>query len=138
MIDASIAIKWVIEEDDTPLALAVRRRSRLIAPELLVAECATILWKKVQRREFPKEHAAFAAKLLQSADIEFLPTRHLLEAAVEIAIELEHPAYDCLYLALAIENDCRLVTADRRLLHTLDRVAAYRRRAISLSEVATS
>jgi predicted nucleic acid-binding protein len=137
VIDAGIAIKWVIEEDDTSLALAVRRRSRLIAPELLVAECANILWKKVQRREIPKEYASLAAKLLQSADIAFLPTRHLLEAAVQIAIELEHPAYDCLYLALAIENDCRLVTADRRLLHKLDRVEAHRQRAISLSEVAT-
>jgi len=57
---------------------------------------------------------------------------------VQIAIELEHPAYDCLCLAPAIENDCRLVTADRRLLDTLDRVTAYRQRAISLSDAATS
>ncbi len=37
VIDASIAIKWVVEEDGTGEALALRHKARLIAPELLVA-----------------------------------------------------------------------------------------------------
>ena len=51
VIDASIAVKWVVEEDGTAEALALRQRNKLIAPQLLVAECANILWKKVQREE---------------------------------------------------------------------------------------
>jgi predicted nucleic acid-binding protein len=43
VIDASIAVKWVIDEDGTPEALALRQRAKLIPPELLVAECANIL-----------------------------------------------------------------------------------------------
>jgi predicted nucleic acid-binding protein len=43
-----------------------------------------------------------------------LPTRSPLEAATRIAIELDHPAYDCVYLALAVESNCRFVTADER------------------------
>ena len=43
VIDASIAMKWVVEEDGTSEALMLRRRARLIAPELLLAECANIL-----------------------------------------------------------------------------------------------
>jgi predicted nucleic acid-binding protein len=39
VIDASIAVKWLVEEDGTPQALALRRRARLIAPDLLAAEC---------------------------------------------------------------------------------------------------
>ena len=50
VIDASIAIKWVIEEDRTKEALALRRQA-LAAPDLLVAECANILRKKVRRKE---------------------------------------------------------------------------------------
>jgi len=46
-IDASIAIKWVIEETGTQEALALRECARLIAPDLLIPECANILWKKV-------------------------------------------------------------------------------------------
>ena len=119
VIDASVVVKWVVEEDGTSEALAVRRRAKLIAPELLAAECANILWKKVQRGELSKEEALLAARLLQAADIEFLPTRHLLEATTRIAVELNHPAYDCLYLALAVERDCRFVTADERFVRKL-------------------
>ncbi len=138
VVDASIAVKWVVEEDGTPQALALRQRGKLIAPELLVAECANILWKKVQRNELSKEEAYLAARLLQAAEIEILPTRSLLEAATRIAIELDHPAYDCLYFALAVENGCQFITADERLLRKLDqhRQRALRGRAISLAKAA--
>ncbi len=136
VIDASIAVKWVIEEDGTSEALSLRQRARLIAPDLLVPECANILWKKVQRDELSKEQALLAARLLQGAEIELLPTRSLLEAATRLAIELDHPAYDCLYLALAVEHGCRFVTADERFLRKLDqgRRREFRPRAIALTE----
>ncbi len=137
VIDASIAIKWVIEEEGTPQALALRRKARLLAPELLVAECANILWKKARRNELSREEALLAARLLQTAAIELVPTRSLLAAATRIAIELDHPAYDCLYLALAIENDCRFVTADERFLRKLGgRRSRFRAKAVLLTETA--
>lgn len=49
-IDASVAIKWVIDEAGTREALALRNNA-LIAPDLLISECANVLWKKVQRME---------------------------------------------------------------------------------------
>ena len=137
VIDASIAIKWVIEEEGTPLALTLRREAKLLAPELLVAECANILWKKARRNELSREEALLAARLLQTAAIELVPTRSLLAAATLIAIELDHPAYDCLYLALAIENDCRFVTADERFLRKLGgRRSRFRAKAVLLTETA--
>ena len=107
----------------------------LVAPDLLAVECANILWKKVQRREMSKEEALLAARLLQGAEIELVPSRSLLEAATRIAIELDHPAYDCLYLALAIERDCRFVTADDRLLQkiTQQRRSRFRHKVIALA-----
>ena len=138
VIDASIAVKWVVEEDGTPQALMLRQQAKLIAPDLLIAECANILWKKVQRNELSKEEALLAARLLQGAEIELLPTRPSMEAATRIAIELDHPAYDCVYLALAIDNGCKFVTADERLLRKLDqrRQQTLRARAISLTNAA--
>jgi predicted nucleic acid-binding protein len=138
VIDASIAIKWVVEEDGTREALALRQQAKLIAPELLVAECANILWKKVQRVELLRDEALLAARLLQGADIELLPTRSLLEAATRMSIEIDHPAYDCLYLALAAKNKCQFVTADNHFLRKLrqGRQRTLRGRAISLIEAA--
>ena len=136
VIDASIAVKWVVEENGTAEALVLRQNAKLIAPELLVAECANTLWKKVQRHELLKEEALLAARLLQGADIELLPTRSLLEAATQMSMEINHPAYDCLYLALAVDNECRCVTADERFLRKLQqcRQRGLRTRAISLIE----
>jgi len=140
VIDASIAIKWVINEDDTSQALALRQTARLIAPELLAVECANILWKKTQRQELSRQEALFAARLLQGASLELRPTRSLLETATRIAIDLKHPAYDCLYLALAVESECRFVTADRRFLRLLRGSPDYSEsaRAVSLTEELTT
>jgi predicted nucleic acid-binding protein len=138
VIDASIAVKWVVEEDGTPEALALRQTAKLMAPELLVAECANIFWKKVRRNELSRQEALLAARLLQGAEIELLPMRSLLEAATRISIEIDHPAYDCVYLSLAVAKKCQFVTADEQFLGKLhhSRQAALRSRAVSLLEVA--
>ena len=113
VIDASVAIKWVVQEQGTAEALLLRHR-RLAAPDLLVAECANILWKKVRRRELTEEEARFATRLLQNVEIELVPMRRLMPAAVELALALGHPAYDCLYLALGEASGWDVVTADDR------------------------
>ncbi len=137
VIDASIAIKWVVDEPGTTEALALRRKAKLIAPDLLIAECANILWKKARRKELTAEEARIAARLLQAAELELLPTRALLEKATRFAMDLDHPAYDCLYLAVAVDQNCPLATADVRLLQRLGHAhEPLRGRAISLTEAA--
>jgi predicted nucleic acid-binding protein len=39
----------------------------------------------------------------------------LADASLEIAVSLNHPIYDCFYLALARRERVPLVTADKRL-----------------------
>lgn len=138
VIDASIAVKWVVQEPGSAEASALRSKARLIAPDLLVPECANILWKKVQRKEVSSDEAMLAARLLQGVDIELSPMRPLLDATTGLAIALDHPAYDCVYLALAIEKGCQLVTADERLLRKLARArpVSLRSQAVSLMEAA--
>jgi predicted nucleic acid-binding protein len=120
--DASIAIKWVIEEEGTKEALALRSRA-LAAPDLLIAECGNILWKKVRRNELSEREAAFAAGLLARADIELVPMRPYLEAAVRIAAALDHPVYDCMYIAFAEAEGLSFVTADASLARKVEQQA---------------
>jgi predicted nucleic acid-binding protein len=121
VVDASVAIKWVVQEPGSDAALALRR-GRLLAPDLLIPECANILWKKTRLGEHTKAEALVAARLLEHADIELAPMRPLLQRATELSITLGHPAYDCFYLALAEARSCPVVTADERLRK---RVQAY-------------
>lgn len=136
VIDASVAVKWVVDEEGTSAALALRGHAELIAPEEWVAECANILWKKVQRSELSSDEAAVAARLLERADVDLVPTRRLLDASLQIAIALDRPAYDAVYLALAMARDCRFVTADERLIRKIarSRHAGLRGRAIALQD----
>ena len=114
VIDASVAIKWLVEEVGTAEALTILEKAKLSAPDLLIAECANILWKKVRREELSEEEALIGARVLEQADLEILPTRHLLGSATSLAVLLDHPAYDCIYLALALERGWHFTTAAER------------------------
>lgn len=119
IVDASVAIKWVVDEPDTEIALRPRG-ARLHAPDLIFAECANILWKKAARGQLSPDAADFAARALEGADIEVVATRPLVARATALSIRLGHPAYDCLYLLAAADLALPLVTADARL-HRLSR-----------------
>lgn len=114
VIDASVAVKWVIEEEGSAQALMLRQ-SRLFAPDIWCSECANVLWKSYQRQSLTLEEAATAAALLESADIEIISSRPLMERAVRMAVEIGHPVYDCVYVLAAIDLDMPLVTADMKL-----------------------
>jgi len=115
VIDASVAVKWVVPEPDSDRAEALLDHA-LMAPDLLFAECANVLWKKVQRGELSKDEADIAAQTLEQADIAIASTRGHLASAMAIAVELDHPAYAAVYLSVAQAAELRLVTADDRLI----------------------
>lgn len=118
VIDASVAVKWVVEEAGSTQALRLRGH-RLAAPDLLIAECANIIWKKHRLGELTDPEAAVAIRLLTRVDIELVPGRQLASRALQLAGQLDHSAYDCMYLALAEAAAQPFVTADVRLLRKL-------------------
>jgi predicted nucleic acid-binding protein len=115
IVDASVAIKWVVAEAGTAEALSLLG-NRLLAPPLLQAEAANILWKKVKRGELSAGEAGVAARLLASFGVEFCAPERELTRVLELAVALDHPAYDCVYLALAEERGVPMVTADEKLI----------------------
>jgi predicted nucleic acid-binding protein len=114
IVDASVAVKWVVEEKLSDAARLLAGRS-LHAPDLLYIECGNILWKKAVKGDLTLPQASRALKELQTSPVEISPSGLLLERALELAFALRHPVYDCIYLALAAERKMPLVTADERL-----------------------
>ena len=120
VIDASVAVKWVITEDGTEAALHLRQQGiSFHAPELLVPETGNILWKKVKRRELSRDEAEIAAGTLSLSGITLHSMQALSLAALQIAVDIDHPVYDATYLALAQSLALPLITADRRLVTKL-------------------
>ena len=112
LVDASVAAKLFIPEADSALAVATVAGQHLVAPDLVFAELANIVWKCHRRG------------LIRAPDLtlydfgalfdRIVPGELLWTPALALSIALGHPAYDCFYLALAIAEDDVLITADRR------------------------
>ena len=113
VIDASVALKWVIPEADSDAATALFDEE-LIAPSLWLAESASALWRHVRLQQMTPDQALGRLAELARAPVASLPIAAHIAAALQLAIELRHPIYDCLYLAVALSHDTLVVTADRR------------------------
>ena len=118
VVDASIAAKWFIEEPDTRAALDIRSEP-VIAPDLIVAEIANVLWKNVRLKRIAAEHCLSVMRLLPRYFRDIYPILPLAPRAAEIATTLDHPVYDAFYIALAEREGCALMTADNRLLRAV-------------------
>ena len=131
VVDSSVAFKWVVPEAGSEEARALRATdAHLIAPTAIMAEIGNALWKKTMRKEIGRGEAVAALRLALSHFAEFISLDDIREAALEMAIELRHPIYDCFYLALAQRERCALITADRRLLSAAEALAGIEARAL--------
>jgi predicted nucleic acid-binding protein len=120
VVDASVAVKWFVEEPGTADAVGLLNGpDPVIAPDLVVAEVANVVWKHLMRGDLKREQIAHVPGALPKMFAELWPTVWLASRAFEIASELRHPVYDCFYLALAEGEEATLVTADRRLIGRL-------------------
>ena len=113
VVDASVALKWVVDEPGTPAALAIRSE-QLFAPAIWLAEVANALWRHVRLGEASAAEALARIARLQRAPVASVAIEAHVAGALEMAIRSNHPVYDCLYLALAVHQGLQVVTDDHR------------------------
>jgi predicted nucleic acid-binding protein len=134
VLDASIAIKWVLPEPDSAKALALQNDFRensheLLAPDTLPVEVAHALTRaERQGLLMPGEAAVRLIDILATG-----PELHsylvLLPRAIELSSQFRIGVFDCLYVALAQFERCRVVTADQRM------VALFPSEVVALTEL---
>jgi predicted nucleic acid-binding protein len=121
VVDASLAVKWMLREADSPAALALLRNPTIdfAAPELIFLEVAGVF---VRRGNMDKALQADVLRALEQWTIAWsdhavknyrVTQRRLFEAS-SLALQLGTPLKDCVYLALAMELGCDLATCDVR------------------------
>ena len=115
VVDASVAAKWVLNEPDSEAARRIFERGPLLVPDLLWAELGSLLWRRQCVGEFSVADARMMLLDLRKLPVKSYAINPLLPLAFEIALAIDHSVYDCVYLALADRENCRVVTADRRL-----------------------
>jgi len=117
VIDASVAAKLCFDEAGSDKAdAAVRQAQRLIGPDLLFHEMASIAAKNVRRGTASMDQAASAvASTIELLD-ETIAAAELAPRAFELAATHGFSAYDGAYLALAELRSAEMLTADGRLV----------------------
>ena len=116
VVDANIAVKWLFTEERTAEARQLLApRIVLHAPDFILTEAANVVWKKARRNEVANAQP-YLEELARLPDAVVLhPSADLVAHAAAMALEIDHPVYDCLYLACAEDEGAPLVTADSRL-----------------------
>lgn len=121
VIDANVAIKWVLPEVYSDLALSIldNDQDELLVPDFFFAEITNILWKRIQRKELSLEKAQENLEDIKQIDFKVFDSYDLAAQALEIAVQVNQAIYDCIYLSLAINHDCRMITADERSINAM-------------------
>lgn len=135
VVDASVAVKWVVPQPDSERAHSLKGQ-RLSAPDLLLAEAGNALWLYARTGVLTKQEALQCFAILRKAPVRWLDLDDVAPEAMTLAVDLNHPFYDCVYLAAALALRVPLVTADRRLIKATRSRAEMASQVIALSDLA--
>jgi len=123
IIDASVVIKWFVEEQDSVKAISLRDehvqgKTVLIAPDLLIYEVTNVL---MISKIFTPAEIKRSLQDLYELEIDLIaPSIDIILTATELAIDKRISIYDASYIALAKELDVRFITADEKLAAALN------------------
>ncbi|HEX6110014.1 MAG TPA: type II toxin-antitoxin system VapC family toxin [Ktedonobacteraceae bacterium] len=123
VVDASLALKWVLAEPDSNTAVILLNKwtdkgISVIAPALFTYEVTNILYRQVVAGKLTYEEAKQGLIDLFSIGVllKFSLYEDISIQAMEFDHQLKLPAtYDAHYLALALDENCECWTADKRL-----------------------
>ena len=120
-IDASLALKLVLAEEDSPKAQHlwdtwVDTGVEIVAPFLLVFEGTSVIHNKIYRGLVPSEEGELMFRVFHLLGVKLLHPDGLHQGAWELAKRFNRPqAYDSYYLALAEIFGLEFWTGDERL-----------------------
>lgn len=127
VIDASVATLWFLSDPRSPAAntLVDQHQGPFIAPDFLPVEVANALWFARRGAKTPIHLGPVLEQL--AGLIAYESASKLLVTASELARELDHPVYDCIYLALVESGAHTMITADQKLARKLAKTSFAKR-----------
>lgn len=132
VVDASVALKWVLKEEGSELADALLDE-KLIAPAWWRVEVANGLWKAAKRGQISSTEADERLQtLLDLSPVEDIDPAPLVARAAILGHRLGHPVYDLLYLVAAMDAEAPLITEDMRFVRAVSAAPELAARLLTL------
>jgi predicted nucleic acid-binding protein len=124
VLDSNVALKWVLPEINAAKAIRIRDEFRLgthelLAPDVFTAEIGHALTRAERRGLIQPVDGAMKLSDILASLPDLYPSLPILTRAYQISSQARHGFYDCLYVALAEREGCELLTADDRLIRSL-------------------
>jgi predicted nucleic acid-binding protein len=121
VIDASVLIKFYVPEILSDKAVQLFHNLEggnilLLAPDLIYPEMGNILWKKQQRGELIRSEVEEITDAILSLPLTIEISKPLVKLAVDISMGFGITVYDALYLSLAMVQETKILTADKKLV----------------------
>jgi predicted nucleic acid-binding protein len=128
VLDVNVAVKWVLNEVDSPKARRLRDDWQaqvydLITVDVFPFEAAHAL-TRAERRRLIADASQFWGEIMADCPRLF-PSLPLAQRALTISRQTRIGFYDCLYVALAEREACELITADTKMVTTLSPTFAF-------------
>jgi predicted nucleic acid-binding protein len=120
VLDCSVTLAWLFDDEDDPQAAAVRDRldaDMALVPAIWPLEVANALVVAERRERVSRAEALRFLEVLRRLpiDVGAMPSLVAIEGALQIAHETGLSLYDAAYLDLAATQGLPLATLDRRL-----------------------
>ena len=135
ILDASVFTAWFLDETNTTKAINLQDNYKFHTPEIILFEVSNALWKAKKRKQIKNDEAKILLNALHDIDtITYHSSRRYIKKAYAITEEINHDyIYDCIYLALSIDLNIPLVTADHRFVKKLAKTR-YKKNILKLDE----
>lgn len=126
VVDASVALKWVVNEPGSEGAAALLAdlaagSLSLAAPDHLLGEVGNGLRKRVAQQVLDAPDAIAAMASIADLGLELVSDPDRWIRCLGSALDWQLTTYDALYVLLALDLESELVTADARVADTAAR-----------------
>ena len=95
---------------------ALARAREVVVPDLFYAELVNVVWQWIKARRLSLDAGLEVLHRGEALPTRVVSTHTLWEHALALSVARRHPAYDTLFVALAIEIGSKVVSNDRLLL----------------------
>lgn len=121
VLDASVALKWTVDEPHSDIARQLRENFQngvheLLAPDIFPYEIGHVFSKMHRQHKITaKEAELYVADVLSTVP-DLHPSLPLMQRALELSLQVRKGIWDCFYHALREQEDCQIITADTGMI----------------------